>query len=1130
MRCSWMLLLVWVCITAALAKPANGQSWDWYYVSVSLEETKLIDIFEEIESKTDFVFLYGKDVIKHSKRYSLTHESVSVKTVLEDLADQVGMQLSLADFTITAKLLPREEESQLIIASEPLPIVTGTVKDAETDEPLVGASIRVKGMNIGVLSDDQGNFELNVPDEAGAIIVSYIGYVSQEIPVEDQTMLNISLKPNMSALAEVVVIGYGNEERRDLTTAVSSVGSEDIDDQPVAGFDEALIGKMAGVHIAATSGAPGNTGEIRIRGIGTLTAGIEPLIVLDGIPLSEGVGLSTINPADIESIDVLKDASAASIYGSRGANGVIIVTTKSGTYRGRPEMNFNAYGGIQEVSQTVELMDAYEMARYVAAGRNNAWVNLDPANHSASDPNAVRDDRYKIPDYMQPYLEGQPGLTNTDWQDELFRTAPIQNYQLSVRGGGESFKYYASGNYFNQEGIIQNTDFERFSLRLNMDAYLTDQIKMGISLNPSRSTSNLTNPGGHWQNGVVIGTFFAQPFFPVYNSDGSFELTQMLGSVIQDRAFLRAVQNPVAIANMEERLQTESRMIGRIYLDYELLEGLTFQTSWGLDFTDRRLEFFRPAALGFYNNLPPGISAGSLHENEITNWLTENTLTYQKRFGSDHHFTALAGYTFQKAEIDQSQIGANNFQDDRIRTLNAGNILPNETFSRAAEWSLISYIGRVSYDFRGKYLISTSVRRDGSSRFGDNSKWGVFPSVSAGWRISEEGFFNTSQINELKLRASWGLTGNNQIGNFASQSLLTATNYVIEGQLRNGLSPSTLPNESLSWETTEMLDIGLDAEFFEGKLFFTADYFQSTTTDLLLNVPVPASAGYTSSISNFGEVENTGWEFLLGSRVNLGSLSIRSSINLSTVMNEVVALGPDQDQIISGGVFITRVGEPISSYYGYRTIGVFTSAEQLESLPSQAGAKLGSYIFEDANGDGTINGDDRQIIGSPWPDYTFGISTELGFRGFDLSFNLQGVQGYDVYLNNAFTYYQHEAWTNVHRDLLQGVDDPMNSEYAWPNIDTGESLWQSSTQKFADASYVRLRNLTLGYTFPDDMLSVLGIDKFRIYLSGQNVFTLTDYPGFNPEVDDEETTLQTGKAWNEYAIPRTFTIGVNTSF
>jgi len=1128
MRCSWMLILAFVCVELNLARPVKGQSWEWFYLSVSLEEAQLTDIFQEIESRTDFVFLYGRDVIQHKKTYSLQHKHASVKTILADLAHQVGMQMSLADFTIVAKLNPRKEPI-IRVKTDSLRVITGSVTEAETGAPLVGATIQIKNYNRGVLSDESGKFELPIPDEAETLVISYIGYARQEINITERSTYDIALTPSMAALEEVVVIGYGNEEKRDLTTAVSSIESEDIADQPVAGFDEAILGKLAGVQVVSTSGAPGNTGEIRIRGIGTLTAGIEPLIVLDGIPLSEGIGLSTINTADIASIDILKDASAASIYGSRGANGVILVTTKSGTYNERPEISLNVYGGFQEVSKTVDLMDAYEMARYVAAGRNNAWVNLDPEVNAANDPNSVRDDRYKIPEYMLPYLEGTPGLTNTDWQDELFRTAPIQNYQLSLSGGGNAVRYYASGNYFNQKGIIQNTDFERFSLRFNMDARLADKLKLGMALNPSRSTSNLTNPGGHWQNGVVIGTFFAQPFFPVNNPDGSFQLTDMLGAVIEDRAFLRAVQNPVAIANMEERLQTESRMIGSLFLEYELLAGLFFKTNLGLDFLDRRLEFFRPSSLGFYNSLPPSVSEGSLNENEITNWLIENTITYKKNIGK-HNFSVLGGYTYQQANIDLSQIQANNFQDDRVRTLNAGNILPNGTFSRSAEWTLISYLGRVTYDFEGKYLISSSIRRDGSSRFGDDSKWGIFPAVSAGWRISEEPFFKAELFDELKLRSSWGLTGNNQIGNFASQSLLTSTNYILNGQLVNGLSPATLPNDELSWETTEMFDIGLDMSFWGGKLFVTADYFESTTQDLLLNVPVPASSGYTSSISNFGEVENKGVELLLGSRVNIGEVSIRSSFNISTVRNEVLALGPDQDQIIDGGVFITRVGEPISSYYGYRTLGVFTSEEQLESFPTQAGAQVGSYRFEDFNGDGEITVDDRQIIGSPWPDYTFGLSSEVAWKGFDLSFTLQGVQGFDVYLNNAFTYYQHEGWTNVHRDLLQGVDDPMNSEFAWPNIDTGESLWQSSTQKFADGSYVRLRNLTFGYSLPTNIINRLGMNNFRIYLSGQNVFTLTDYPGFNPEVDDEETTLQTGKAWNEYAIPRIFTLGINTTF
>ena len=602
----------------------------------------------------------------------------------------------------------------------------------------------------------------------------------------------------------------------------------------------------------------------------------------------------------------------------------------------------------------------------------------------------------------------------------------------------------------------------------------------------------------------------------------------MLGAVIEDPQFRRAVQNPLAIARMEDRVQENFRLIGSFNTQIDLWPGLTFNTNFGVDYADSELSFFRPAGLGFYNNLPPAVSEGSLSNDKSISWLSENTLSYQKTFGERHNLSFLAGYTYQQADFSFSQIAANNFPNDNITTLNAGNIIVDNTFSRESAWTLISYLGRLSYDFANKYYFTASIRRDGSSRFGDDSKWGIFPSFSGAWRISQESFLqNQNLFSELKLRASWGQSGNNQIGDFASKSLLRSTNYILGNELVNGLSPATLPNNVLTWETTDMINVGLDVSFWDELIYLNLDYFVANTNDLLLNVPIPASAGYTNSISNFGEVKNRGFELMIGSRTNIGDLQWDGAINFSTIRNEVVALGPDQDQLIDGGVFITKVGEPVSSYFGYVVDGVFTSENQLESTPHHPAAKVGSYIYRDINGDEMITSDDRQIIGNPWPDFTFGFNSRFQYRNFDLSFQLQGVQGYDVYLNNAFTYFNHEAWTNMHRDLLAGVNDPQNSSYAWPNIDPGESLWQSSTQKFADASFVRLRNLTLGYTIPE---AFTGFAPIRIYGSAQNLFTITDYPGYNPEVDDEATTLQIGKAWSEYPLPKSYVLGINLTF
>ena len=1112
----------------------------------------------------------GENLLKLTKRISLDVKDADVKTVLEHITEKAGLTLAYNSAiwdkaeTVTLKVdevpvldalfaaiknttlsFRLSSFGQLLISRTAKPLATdvareprslhtvsGVVRSGEDNLPLPGVNILVKGSVIGSSANENGEYTIETATPRDTLIFSYVGFVTQEVYVEGRSQIDVVLEVDSYQFDELVVIGYGERAREEITGSISSVDTEQLQNTPNVGFDQAIAGLLPGVRSVQVSGAPGENADIRIRGISSLTAGVEPLVVLDGVPLTEGGSLSIINPNDIQSIDVLKDAAATAIYGSRGANGVLLITTKKGEYGQAPQFSFSTYQGVQSVSQTVDLMDAYEMAQYIAASRNNGWINLDPANHSANDPNEVRDARYQIPDYVQPYLDGTQGLTNTDWQDAIFRNAPTQNYQLSMSGSGAQSRYYLSGNYTDQQGIIEDTDFERYGLRGNMEMQLSSRLKVGLNAQAAVASRNLTNPGGHWQNGVVIGTFFAQPFFTVYDPDGSFQLTEMLGAVIDDRAFRRAVQNPVAIANMEERTRDEFSVIGGGFAELDLGYGLMLKSSFGLDRSDIEGTFFRPAGLGFYNNLPPATSAGSLENRTVFSWLSENTLSYDKLFAGDHNVNILAGFTYQEADIDWSQIEAQEFQNDRVRTLNAGVIQVANTFSRSSSWSLISFIGRVSYDFQSRYLLTASLRQDGSSRFGSDSRWALFPAVSVAWRVGQESFMRSVEgLDELKFRASYGETGNNQIGDFASKSLLTSANYVLGDELVSGLAPGSLPNDQLSWETTTMLNLGVDIELFNRRLAMTFDYYDAETEDLLLQVPVPASSGYTSSLTNIGKVSNTGVEFLVQANLNLGPVSWEPSFNIASNKNEVLELGPDQEQIISGGVFVTRVGEPIASHFGYNVIGVFQSEEELASTPSHQRARVGSYIYEDVNGDGMISADDRTILGDNFPDFTYGFSSRFGFKGIDLTAVFQGVEGNQVYLNNAFTYYNIEAWTNMHRDLLQAIEDPVNSIYAQPNIDQGETLWQSSNLKFADASFLRLRTLTLGYSLPQQWLQSARVDQFRIYVTGQNLFTSTEYPGYNPDVsDDNGTVLQLGRAWSEYPLARTYTFGIDVRF
>ena len=499
----YIILLQVISLQLLMANDIQGQSLKEIRISIQLEKATPVEVFSAIEDKTRFKFVHNRSVASLKKRMDVNFVNQPLEYVLKYVAQEARLQFKRINQSISVTIPDRKisPEEEVIEVDKS---ISGKVTDAETGEPIAGVNVVVSGSSIGTITDVAGAYNIEVPETAEALTFSYVGYEAEEVVIGDRSVINVRLAVDLASLNEVVVIGYGTRSKNEVTTAIASVNSEQIKDQVVSGFDQAVAGMLPGVQLAQTSGAPGANGEFRIRGIGTLTAGIEPLIVVDGVPLMEGLNFSQLNPADIASIDVLKDASAAAIYGSRGANGVIIITTKKGSFNQPLSIQFNAFGGIQQISQKIDLMDAYEMADYIAASRNNAWINLDPDNNSAGDPNDVRSGRYQIPDYVQPYLQGTPGLTNTDWQDEVFRSAPMQNYQISAGGGSESIRYYVSGNYFDQQGIIENTDFTRYSVKANVDALLNDNINFSLNLNPTFSSSKLTNPGGHWQNGVVI--------------------------------------------------------------------------------------------------------------------------------------------------------------------------------------------------------------------------------------------------------------------------------------------------------------------------------------------------------------------------------------------------------------------------------------------------------------------------------------------------------------------------------------------------------------------------------------------------------------------------------------------------
>jgi TonB-linked SusC/RagA family outer membrane protein len=1035
--------------------------------------------------------------------------------------------------------------------------ITGKIS-SETGEALVGVSVKIKDTNKGTISDVDGNFTLDLPvGQASTLIFSYIGYeeksLNYNLKAGETPSVNITLKPSTTSLNSVVVVGYGTKSKREITGSVSSVQTKDIREQSVTSFDQALVGKMAGVQVLQTSGAPGGNVSIRIRGISSISAGNNPLFVIDGIPVSNdtrsaagGVNtyeqpfnpLASINPSDIESIDVLKDAASTAIYGSRGSTGVVLITTKKGK-AGRISVNYDGSYGIQEVDRYVDVLDAYQYSKLVYDGHNNAYFDVNP-NGKATDPNSVRGSNpaTHIPPQILPYLAGQQGLTNTNWQKEIFRQAPMANHTVTVSGGTDNLTFLFSGNYFNQDGIVINNNLKRYTARFRVDAKY-NKFRFGANMNPSYSDNLVANAEGPWfapNSGLIAIALGNAPIFPVFNPDGTYADSVNAWGYGQTNQL-----NPVAVANLTKDRIKNTRLLANTYAEYELFDGLSYRLSLATDINNYRRDYYRPSNLPTQAVVGPSVSQGFSNTNLFANWLAENTLTYSKNFGA-HKINAIAGYSAQKEVQDRNTLSSTNFPTDAVATLNAGQIASGN--STVQEWSLLSVLARAQYSYDSKYILSASIRRDGSSRFGKNNRWGTFPSVSAGWIVSNEKFFeNIRGISNLKLRASYGLTGNFQIPNYGSLAQLSNTNsnYIFgNSALVNGISVTSPANPDLSWENTASADAGLEIGFFDNALNLTLDYYNSNTSKLLLNLPVASGSGFNTYLQNIGEMNNTGIEATIGYNKRWRNWGLEGNVNFSQNTNKVTKLGPSGAPIIQTGgtgntYFITEIGSTISTYYVYNVIGVYKDKADLDaSAKTTNTTKVGDFKFEDVNKDGKIDASDRKNLGSYQPKYIFGFSNTLRFKDFDLSFAIQGSQGAKImallkrYIaNNEGNFNSIEASTNY----FVSPDNIGDGKTNRPNrLATGGNGITSSWH-IEDGSYVRIRNIGLGYTLPSGLLSKAKIASARVYVSVQNLHTFTTYPFYNPEINNRpDNSLAAGEDYGSYPLPRTYTFGVNFGF
>ena len=982
--------------------------------------------------------------------------------------------------------------------------VKGVVKDSH-GEPLLGVNVIVKGTTLGTVTDIDENFLIADVPAGSTLVVSYIGFKSQEIVVKGNTPLNIILEEDSEALDEVVVVGYGVQKKSDVTGALSSVKGEELTKLSIARADQALQGQMAGVMVQNSVTAPGESPVITIRGGNSLTGDNAPLVVIDGVL---GGDLSLVDPNDIASIEVLKDASSTSIYGSRGANGVIMVSTKRGQ-SGKPVVSYNGYVTVQQVAKKMDMLNGPEMYDMLKEIEEN-----------------YPETAFRIPDWIDPN-----NLNDTDWQDEVFRTAPMTSHAISVSGGSDMTKYSLSGTYLMHQGIIKNSDFNRAGFRANIEQKLGKRVTVGALLNASRSNSSsasINQMNGSDGGGVTFTALGFSPLVPVYDEDGNFSGPLMDGGQIN---------NPVALLNDQVIDKVRSYFQGTAFLEWEIIDGLRFKTAWTYTLNQKQQKQFTSGEnLLSYK----GQGYAYIQNQETTNWLGENTLTYSKTFNNDHELNVVAGFTAEASDYFYNTSSGKGFDIESLGYWNIG--LADASLlsvgSGGNHTAIASWLGRVNYAYKGKYLASVSFRADGSSKFAKNNKWGYFPSAAVGWRISEEDFMkDISWIQNLKFRASYGETGSQAIDAYQSLASFSETSYVLNQSSAVALIPNRVPNPNLKWETTKQTDVGIDLSVLGGRISIVADYYYKKTVDLHYDKVLPYYTGYSTQTQNIGSKQNKGFEFTLNTQNLVGAFKWSTSLNIALNREKVLDLGGDEFFYTngSGGALgsgfaetgIVKVGEPLGNFFGYVCDGIYQNEAEVAALPSSSAA-VGAIKYKDLDGDGEITTNDRTIIGNANPKFIFGIGNDFSYKNFDLSFMFQGTYGNDVanLLKATFgtapsTNSVYNVFDYVYKDAWRG-EGTSNTQQA-----LNQSSGPMSDRFIEDGSYLRLKNLTFGYTLPKSITSKIGIANLRFYISGQNLFTVTSYSGYDPEVNSQTGNYNLGYDRGSYPSVRSYTFGLS---
>ncbi len=1154
MRLSTILLLFGMLSASASVYSQNKK------FSLNLENVSIRTLFQEIEKQSEFSFLYNDGFEDLDRNVSIDIHNKK----LEDIMDQV-----FANTNLSYRIL----ENNLIVLAPKVALqefkVSGVVIDATSSEPIIGVNVQVEGTTIGVATDLNGNYSLTVPDKNAVLIFSFIGYNTERVAIGGQNVINVKLIEDIKSLEEVVVIGYGTQNKRDISTAIASVSSEDLRDKPVSNFAQAISGKMAGVRISNTNAAPGGGSVINIRGVGSINASTSPLFVIDGFPLKDGFDknenpLNSINPADIESIEVLKDASSSAIYGTQAANGVVLITTKRGK-TGKPTINVNVSTGMQQMIHKIETLGREDFLKYMDDARANAYIIEDP-NFGTNNTNLPLWQWTDAPElrisnwakYSQhASAMAQPGSKHyrwitvsdtcynspydTNWQDVITRVGKVNDVQLSATGGTENVSYMVSGGYFDQEGIVPTSGYNRISFRANVDVNVNKWLKMGLNLAPSiENLDVLSNTEG----GNTSNPFYnAVAMIPIWAPRDSKGDPIYYGTVLDgpwDWNFSNFV-NPLAQFRKQDNRRT-AKNLGSIFAEVKLLKNLTFRSEFHNEFRYWEQNYFIPS------NVPT--SAQTFSRTEGTNqtstrlyWNSQNFITYQNKFGK-HSLTAMVGYSAEETSYRSNLVKKYDFPSDQIPTLNQATTVVNaqaDARSNRSSENMIGSFARLIYNFGSKYYLTSSVRRDGSSKFGKDNKWGIFPSVSLAWRISDENFFAPfkNYISDWKIRGGWGKIGNSGIGNYNALNTLTASSYIFgaTSTVTSAYETGKVSNPKLGWETTTDYNVGTDLQFLKNRITLSVDYFYRKTTDMLFNMPLPTITGFGSYMANIGAMRNRGFEWVINSRNIVGEFNWTTDFNIYYYRNRVLDIGKDKRPIIQDDCYTTE-GKPLAGIWGMVDLGPFKDWEDVKTSPIfGANSPLwrnrsnpGMPKVADVNGDGILDSSDKTIIGSAFPDFVWGMTNTFEYKGLDLTVQVNGTQGGDISmmeyqgvfgrgagLQNTTAEYYNNYWR----------PDRTDAKYAAPTRKNYEGSDLSGTLLYK-GTYVNIQNVTLGYALPKSWINKINVNNARIYLNIQNALFITKFPGFNPETNFKgNSTLSQGIDRGSYPLARTISFGVN---